>query len=87
MEGYCLVIEGCGLFAIFYGWRLCVLWWLKTGRWRVEVDGGLWLLRIVEKRLWKAFASEKTIVTIVGVADVSGKEEKLFGRWRVSLLT
>jgi hypothetical protein len=25
-------------------------------------------------------ASEKTIATIVGVADISGKEEKLFGR-------
>jgi len=34
----------------------------------------------VEKRLQRAFASEKTIVTIVGVANISEKEEKLFGR-------
>jgi hypothetical protein len=25
MESYCLVIEGCGLFAIFYGWSMRVV--------------------------------------------------------------
>jgi hypothetical protein len=50
MEGYCLVIEGCGLFAIFYGWsmRVVVIEDRSVAR---EVGGGLWLLRIVEKRL------------------------------------